>query len=171
MKPGEETLELPLLQLPTAHPCHECGACCDYVAIEIDNPTCFKDYDNVHWYLVHRGVSVYVDWEGDWYIEFETRCEHLSDHATCAVYENRPGICSEFSWDECEKTTKEAAWKYRFVTQEEFLAWHREKRPKSFARYMKARGKLDEKREELRARSRRISGSRSDASLEEASLG
>ncbi|MFQ5515057.1 MAG: YkgJ family cysteine cluster protein [Myxococcota bacterium] len=143
-------LELPLLELPERHPCHECGACCRYVAVEIDKPTCFKDYDHIHWYLTHRGISVYVDWEGDWFIEFETACEHLSPGATCGIYEDRPQICSDFSWDECEKTTRERAWKYRFVTQEEFLAWHREKRPKSYDRYVAARRKLAEKRRSLR---------------------
>ncbi len=150
---GTNLLELPLLALPSAHPCHECGACCTYIASEIDNPTCFTDYDHIHWYLVHRGVSVYIDLDGDWFLEFETVCEHLTPEKTCGTYEERPQICSDFSWDECEKTTQEHAWKYRFETQEEFLIWHRERRPRSFARYAKARKKLKTKREVLRKKS------------------
>ena len=147
------SLELPMLALPSVHPCHECAACCRYIAVEIDNPTTLKDYDHVHWYLTHRGISVYIDWEGDWFVEVETVCEHLSPTKTCQIYEDRPYICSDFSWDECEKTTQENAWKVRFLSQEEFARWHQEKRPKSYQSYMKARRKLKEKRAQERAKS------------------
>ena len=144
-------MELPLANLPGAHPCNECGHCCTYVSVEIDNPSTFGDYDNAYWYLTHRGVSVYVDWEGDWFIEFETVCEHLSEARTCGIYEARPKICSDFSWDECEKTTSESAWKYRFTTPDELLAFMQEKRPRNYERYMKERDKLIEKRREANA--------------------
>lgn len=149
---GAGVLELPVLRLPSAHPCHECGACCRYVATEIDNPTAFTDYDHIHWYLAHRAVSVYIDFEGDWFIEFETVCNHLTENSTCGIYEERPQICSDFSWEECEQTTQERAWKYRFTTPEEFWAWHRERRPKAFARYMKGREKLKARRQAQRAK-------------------
>lgn len=139
-------LELPLMVLPSSHPCHGCGECCRYVATEIDEATAFKDHENVVWYLVHRDVSVYIDWEGDWYLEFKTVCEHLTDQAACGIYEDRPEICSEFSWDECEKTTQERAYKFRFTTPDEYHAWHAKQRPKSYARYMKRREKLLAKR-------------------------
>ena len=126
--------------------CTECGACCAYVAVEIDNPSSFDDYDHIHWYLTHRGVSVYIDWEGDWFIEFETVCEHLAESRTCGIYEDRPGICSEFSWDECEKTTSEPAWKYRFTKPDELLAFMKQKRPRNYERYMKQREKMMRKR-------------------------
>jgi hypothetical protein len=67
-------LELPLVQLPSAHPCSSCGECCTYIATQIDDPQSFRDYDQIHWYLTHENVQVYVDWEGDWYLEFLTRC-------------------------------------------------------------------------------------------------
>jgi len=132
--------------LPTVHPCAECGHCCTYVSVEIDNPSVFKDYDNIYWYLTHRGVSVYICWEGDWFIEFETVCEHLSEARTCGIYEDRPGICSEFSWDECEKTTNEPAWKHRFTKPDELIAFMKEKRPRNYERYMKQREKMMRKR-------------------------
>jgi Fe-S-cluster containining protein len=139
-------LELPLITLPGAHPCHACGQCCTYVAVQIDSPTSFEDYENIFWYTAHRGVSVYIDWEGDWYIEFETVCEHLTAERTCAVYAERPKMCSDFSPDECEVTTKERAWKYRFETPERFFEWLERKRPASFARYLKRRRQLLRKR-------------------------
>ena len=96
-------------------------------------------------------MSVYIDWEGDWFIEFETVCEHLSEARTCGIYEERPGICSDFSWDECEKTSGESAWKQRFKAPEELLAFMQEKRPRNYERYMKERDKLIEKRREANA--------------------
>jgi hypothetical protein len=75
-------LELPLIDLPSAHPCYGCAACCRYVAVEFDPPTVPRDYDQIHWYLTHRDVSVYIDWEGDWYVEFKTLCEHLTARPT-----------------------------------------------------------------------------------------
>ncbi len=140
------SLELPMLELPTAHPCSACGKCCHYIAIEIDNPSSFKDYDELYWYLTHRAVCVYIDWEGDWFIEFETVCEHLTETHTCGVYEERPRICSDFSWNECEVTTKENAWKTRFDTYEDLTQWMQEKRPRAWENYVKMRGKLMAKR-------------------------
>ena len=146
--PAAGPLELPILKnLPTVHPCHDCGHCCTYLAIEIDAPTGLEDHEHIHWYLTHRGVSVYVDWESDWFVEFQTVCEHLTDKKTCGIYEDRPKICSDFSWDECEKTTGERAWKYRFLTPDDYIEWHREKRPKSYGRFLKARARMKRRRE------------------------
>jgi Fe-S-cluster containining protein len=145
--------ELPMVQLPTAHPCAECGQCCTYVAVEIDNPSGFDDYDHIYWYLTHRGICVYVDWEGDWFVEMETVCEHLSEARTCGIYEDRPKMCSDFSWQECEKTTNERAWKVRFDQPADLLEFMREKRPRNYERYMKAREKLLAKRRAAEAAS------------------
>ena len=139
---ASDVMELPLLHLPTTHACTDCGDCCTYLAVEIDAPTSFTDLEHVFWYLTHRNVAVYVDWEGDWFIEFLTVCEHLTDDKTCGIYEERPKICSEFSWNECEKTTGERAWKYHFDKPDQFFAWLEEKQPARFEKYMKGRRKL-----------------------------
>ncbi len=144
---GGTTLELPMVDLPSSHPCHECGRCCAYLSIEIDSPGSFDDFENIHWYLTHKGVSVYIDWEGDWFVEFETVCEHLTEQKTCGIYAERPKICSEFSWDECEITTGESAWKYRFTSIEALVDWLKEKRPAVYERYLRGRAKLFKKRE------------------------
>ncbi len=156
---GGGRLELPLIQLPGSHPCHECGDCCRYIAIEIDNPTSFADHDHIYWYLSHRDVSVYVDWEGDWFIEFKTVCEHLTEQVTCGVYEDRPQLCSDFSWEECEKSSGESAWKYHFDTPEQYNEWHREKRPRSFERYLTQREKAKQRRQRVRLGETRRSAS------------
>jgi Fe-S-cluster containining protein len=153
---GSSTLELPLVQLPSAHPCHGCGECCHYVAVEIDKPSAFRDYDHVFWYLAHRGVTVYVDWEGGWFLEFETVCENLTPAKTCGIYEQRPYICSSFSWEECERNSKEQAWKYRFRTPDEFFEWLRETRPRSFERYAKQRRRVLNERSRVRKRAQPI---------------
>ena len=89
---------------------------------------------------------MYVDWEGDWFLEFRTTCQHLTASRTCGIYEERPRICSDFSWDECEKSTEEPAWKYRFDTYQNLLDWLQERRPKAYAKYMRSRRKLVDKR-------------------------
>jgi len=140
------TMELPLALLPSVHPCSDCGECCRYVAVEIDKPTAFGDYENLHWYLTHRDVAVYIDWEGDWYIEFTTTCEHQATEGTCGIYEERPKICSDFSWEECEVSVKEPAWRYRFDAPDKLWAWMQEKRPKAWEKLQRARKRLLEKR-------------------------
>ncbi len=142
----QDSLELPLLVLPGTHPCQSCGACCRYIATEIDAPTSMQDYEHIFWYLAHRDVGVYIDWEGDWFLEFNTVCEYLTEAATCGIYLDRPRICSDFSWNECEKTTQEPAYSKHFARPDEFVAWLEEKRPKAFAKYQKFRRKLIEKR-------------------------
>ncbi len=78
----------------TTATCAECGgACCTYVAMEIDKPSCKKDYDHVRWYLLHRDVSVFIDHDKNWFVEFETPCECLGEEGMCAIYEKRPRIC------------------------------------------------------------------------------
>jgi hypothetical protein len=145
-------LELPLVVLPQAHPCAGCAACCRYVATQIDRPTTNGDYDQIFWYLAHRDVSVYIDWEGDFYLEFQTLCDNLTPGGTCRIYRERPELCSDFSFEECEKGTGEPAHKARFEKPEEFLAWLERRRPKAFARFVDYRAKL------LRERDRRARG-------------
>lgn len=158
-------LALPLVELPSQHPCHSCGACCRYVAVEIDAPTTPRDYDQIHWYLTHREVAVYLDWEGDWYLEFQTVCEHLSASATCGIYRERPEICAEFSWDDCEETTREPGFKYRWVGPDEFFTWLRKQRPRAFERYTAHRRRMIAKREGRRTPSRRRSEAQSSTSI------
>jgi Fe-S-cluster containining protein len=149
-----KSLELPLLALPKTHPCAGCGDCCRYVATQIERPTTNTDYDQIVWYLTHRDVSVYIDWEGDFYLEFRTLCDHLTPSGTCEIYRERPEICSEFSYEECEKGTGEPAHKWRFEKPAEFLAWFEQRRPKAFARFGAYREKLLRERDR-KARARR----------------
>jgi Fe-S-cluster containining protein len=135
---GGTTL-LPILK-ETDHPCFECAKCCSYVALQIDQPSTMADYDHVVWYLYHKDVSVFVDWESDWYVKFETRCENLTDAGLCGVYDHRPGICKDFDWRECENHLKPEDGppdKFVFYRAEEFLEWLEERRPKTHQRYQR----------------------------------
>lgn len=112
-RPPRPALGLPLLPdgryaLPAGNPCDGCDHCCRYVALPIPTPRSKRDFDEIRWYLLHDHVSVYIDWEGDWGIQFETTCRWL--HAgRCAHYELRPGVCREYDPAECERYARAPA--------------------------------------------------------------
>lgn len=82
--------------------CEHCtAACCRYLALPLDRPTRARDYDDVRWYLMHQGVTVFVE-DGDWYVQFQTRCKNLQTDNRCGVYETRPAICREYEPGECD---------------------------------------------------------------------
>jgi Fe-S-cluster containining protein len=144
--PAGASLALPLVDLPSTHPCHGCAQCCRYIATQIDDPTSFREYENIFWYLTHRDVTVYIDHDGDWYLEFRTVCKHLTPSGTCEIYAERPQICEDYSFEECEVTTREPGYRVRFDSHAELLAWMREKRPRAHGRYMRKRRELLRKR-------------------------
>jgi Fe-S-cluster containining protein len=133
----QELALLPLVK-QSEHPCHGCAKCCLYVAIEIDSPTSMTEYDHVLWYLYHENVSVFVDWEGQWFVKFDTRCKNLTQSGLCGIYERRPAICKDFDWRECENhmTPEEGPPdKWLWETPDAFVAWFEKQRPKASARY------------------------------------
>lgn len=134
---GEPAAALSVIGLASDHPCAGCAQCCTYVAIEIDAPTTMTEYDYLVWYLVHPDVSVFVDWEGSWFVKFETRCRHLLPNGMCGTYDTRPVICREFDWKECERhVTDEPPDKWLFRNAEELLAWFEKQRPKTYRKFL-----------------------------------
>jgi Fe-S-cluster containining protein len=96
------------------------------------------EYDHVVWYLYHENVSVFVDWEGQWFVKFDTRCKNLTQSGLCGIYERRPAICKDFDWRECENhmTPEEGPPdKWLWETPDAFVAWFEKQRPKAAARY------------------------------------
>ncbi len=88
--------------------CHHCtGLCCKYMALPIETPVDRDGFDDIRWYLIHKGISVFVD-KGDWYINIENKCKYLSakDHR-CKIYGKRPRICREHKMVDCECTSDE----------------------------------------------------------------
>jgi hypothetical protein len=119
------------------HPCFQCVQCCSYVAIEIDAPTSMKEYDYIVWYLVHRDVSVFVDWEGSWFIKFESRCEHLTARGSCDRYSSRPHLQGFRLARVREPPERGAGRKWLFETSDQFLRWFEKRRPKAFQRFQR----------------------------------
>jgi Fe-S-cluster containining protein len=87
---------------PGACVCDHCtGKCCRYFSLPIDVPRTWDDYDAIRWYLAHGRTLVYVE-RGDWYLVVMTKCKYLTRDDRCAVYLNRPKVCSEYSSNSCE---------------------------------------------------------------------
>lgn len=108
--------------------CSLCGKCCKHVALEIDTPKTKEDYEYLLWYLLHENVYVSVeDDDGNWAIEFSTRCKWLGADNKCTNYSERPSVCSEYTPDDCMHHGEGEAEKYFFKTREELLAYIKEK--------------------------------------------
>lgn len=82
--------------------CTQCGKCCTYVSIGINEPTRPKYATDALWYVYHDKVSIYIDGMGEWSVVFETRCRNLQDDLLCAIYEDRPHICRNFDNTTCD---------------------------------------------------------------------
>ena len=112
--------------------CTECGKCCTYVSVGINEPSSLRNASDILWYLYHEQVSVYRDGDGEWSVVFETRCRHLRDDVLCAVYAHRPEICREFDNTTCEVNA--AGGGRSFEDPADFLDWLRAERPRVFRR-------------------------------------
>ena len=87
---------------PDANLCDYCTAkCCRYIALPIDAPTCWNDYDEMRWFLAHKDISIFVD-DGSWYLMVHRDCEHLLPDNRCGVYHDRMQICRDYTTDNCE---------------------------------------------------------------------
>jgi Fe-S-cluster containining protein len=117
---------------PPLTACTECGRCCTYVSVGINEPRTLRYASDVLWFLYHERVSVYRDGDGDWSVVFETRCRHLQGNLLCRVYPERPLICREFANTTCEVNAPEGG--RTFAAPEEFLGWLRQERPGLYRR-------------------------------------
>jgi Fe-S-cluster containining protein len=110
----------------TFEDCRACGAkCCQHVAMHIEKPACKRDYDNIRWFLMHENVSVFQDHEGDWLVEFKTRCSHLRKDNGCDNYSSRPNVCRDYPPVDmpCEYDSDDPTYKIRFETSRQFEKW------------------------------------------------
>lgn len=95
--------------------CEHCaGACCRYLALPIDKPASARDYDDLRWYIMHEGVTVFVE-EGDWYVQFQTKCKDLGRDNRCTIYETRPRICRGYEPRECDYTGGSYGYDHHFT--------------------------------------------------------
>ena len=107
--------------------CEHCAAaCCRYLAIPLDKPTSGRDYDDIRWYLLHEGVTVFVE-EGDWYIQFQTKCKSLGRDNRCTVYETRPEICREYKDGECDYSDATYSYEHLFTHAKQIEEYYERK--------------------------------------------
>ena len=111
---------LPVVSARGQVPCLSCGLCCGYVAVEIESPNTVLGATEILWYLYHQNVSIYAD-DGEWMVQFETRCQHLMDDRRCAIYEQRPPICRNYDETACEVNSSVVG--TSFYNPGEFLGW------------------------------------------------
>lgn len=89
-------------EIPSGELCSHCnGKCCRYIALPIDKPTTYEEFDYVRWYILHDKTAVFVE-NGDWFLLVNTPCKELGPDNRCMIYEKRPQICREYSTEKCE---------------------------------------------------------------------
>ncbi len=119
--------------------CEHCtAACCRYIALPIDKPRTRRDFDDLRWYLMHENVSIFVE-DGDWYIQFNTRCRNLRADNLCGVYETRPEICREYKAGDCDYSGGDYDYEYWFTHPDQMDAFIRQRFAKRPPRAAKPR--------------------------------
>jgi len=113
--------------------CEHCtAACCRYLALPIEKPTTARDYDDIRWYLMHAGISVFVE-DGDWYIQIQTRCKNLNADNRCAIYDARPQICREYEPGDCDYSGGDYGYEHHFTHPQQVEDFYQRKTGKKLA--------------------------------------
>ena len=110
--------------------CAYCTAkCCRYFALPIEEPSNYRDFEFIRWYLLHAQASVFTE-DDEWYLLVHTKCKHLGDDNRCGIYETRPQICRDYTTKDCEY---EDDWTYDryFETPEQVQEYAEAVLPKS----------------------------------------
>lgn len=103
--------------------CNKCGSmCCRYVALPFETPDDQEGFDEVRWFLMHEGVTVFVT-EGQWFFSVATPCKHLSPQGRCEVYTRRPRICRDYNDDGCDYQGGDYEYKLFFTHPEQIDAY------------------------------------------------
>ncbi len=121
--------------------CAKCGGkCCKYFCFEIDEPTDYEEFEDIRWYILHKGATVHLD-EGDWYISIENRCKALDKENRCTIYDERPLICRQYTEDDCDHTMGDYGYTAEFKTPEDV---------EEYARKVLGKAKFDDARDAAR---------------------
>lgn len=104
--------------------CDKCtGLCCKYLALPIETPEDWDDYDDIRWYLVHEDITVFVE-DDDWYININNKCKHLSEKKhRCEIYDIRPKICRGYDSDSCDFTSDEYNYELYFKDDSQMVEY------------------------------------------------
>lgn len=82
--------------------CRECGAkCCKFISVTLDDFSPELDPNPARYFDLHEHVKVITTHYGR-EIVIATRCTALREDNTCAIYEDRPDLCRNFT----EKTAR-----------------------------------------------------------------
>lgn len=104
--------------------CRDCDSkCCRYFTVPLGRPEDRDDFDAMKWYLLHHGVSIYIDHEGDWYVNVASHCTALCEDGLCRVYSVRPDICRVHNNEICEKDDANYDFRAHFFTVEELMTY------------------------------------------------
>jgi Fe-S-cluster containining protein len=114
--------------------CLDCAQCCTYIAIDIEPPRGAGAAADVLRLLDHDAISVRCDEDGDWFVQFETRCRNLADDNRCDIYPHRPHICRGYDDTSCEVNQPSDVRVYR--TREEFAQYLERERPRLYRRLL-----------------------------------
>ena len=117
---------IPQRKKSTQSVCDGCpGMCCRYVALPIETPEDAATYEEVRWYLMHEGVTVFVT-DGQWYLSVATTCRHLDESGLCGRYAARPKICRDYSAENCDYHGGEYEYELFFSHPEQIERYARE---------------------------------------------
>lgn len=134
-KRASKRVTKPVVEEPAARkqtPCLDCGLCCTYLAFEINGPTTVKHASEILWQLYHERVSVYRDTDDEWFVQVETRCQHLQPDNKCGIYATRPHVCRDYSEETCEINADDVG--MTFFNAAEFLEFLSQRRKKVYAK-------------------------------------
>ena len=112
--------------------CKGCpGLCCRYVAVELEEPEDAEDWDEIKWMLHHEDLTVYKDNDGDWVVEFTTKCKNLDENNKCNIYDKRPDLCRKHDSESCVRHGDGEVHVILFETPDD-VEKHLEKQEKKF---------------------------------------
>ena len=127
------------------NPCVGCNDgnpfCCSYISIATPTYDKLIDIDALYWYLTRRETrvtflgkkfSLKID---KWLLQIMLPCRHLQDGGLCAIYKDRPAVCSDHSAfpkakrkeEYCERYGDEHDNEIVFTNSEKFLVFMQEK--------------------------------------------
>ena len=105
--------------------CAKCkGLCCTYITIDIDEPEDDEDLDNIRWFLIHDGISILVE-DDRWLLKVDTRCRHLQEDYSCAIYNRRPEACRQYDTENCDYRTEKEGLQKGYREFEDFAPLRR----------------------------------------------
>jgi len=98
-------------------PCRTCQAkCCKYFTVRIDTPRSKRDFENIRWYLTHKGTFVE---KKEWFLDIANECKYIDKDHMCSIYTKRPLVCREHESEDCEHVLDELGHDMLFGNMEE----------------------------------------------------